>query len=137
MLLVVEDNGVEGEKDELTWGIYQLPPTGWIPTDAETGGRQGCEPDLVATDFERRDDVGIQMPPNKLVQCKSFPVAAYDFPEIKYAGGDLQVQHAVSNTDLHGSVTRISRIAICEIRVLLLLADREQAGRRTDVHHSV
>ena len=46
---------------------------------------------LGATDFERRDDVGIPMPPNTLVQCKSFPAAAHDFPEIKYAGGDLQV----------------------------------------------
>jgi len=33
VLLVVEDNGVEGEKDRLTWGIYQQPATvGFRPT---------------------------------------------------------------------------------------------------------
>jgi hypothetical protein len=71
VLLVVEDNGIDGEKDRVSWGVYQPPATGWVP--------------------ERRDDVGIPMPPGKLVACKSFPLASYDFPEIKYAGGDLAV----------------------------------------------
>ena len=92
VLLVVEDNGVEGEKDRVSWGIYQLPPKGWIPTDAELDDDKGASLTWWATDFERRDDVGIPMPPNKLVVCKSFPLASHDFPEIKYAGGDLQVQ---------------------------------------------
>ncbi len=92
VLLVVEDNGVEGAKDRVAWGIYQLPPKGWIPTDAELEDDKGAFLTWWATDFERRDDVGIPMPPNKLVACKSFPLASYDFPEIKYAGGDLQVQ---------------------------------------------
>ena len=74
ILLVVEDNGVEGEKDRLTWGIYQQPAKGWIPTDAE-----------------RKDDVGFQMPQSKLVQCKTIPGSAHDFLEFKYAGGDMQV----------------------------------------------
>lgn len=91
VLLVVEDNGVEGEKDRVAWGIYQLPGK-WIPTDAELDDDKGASLTWWATDFERRDDVGIPMPPNKLVACKSFAVASHDFPEIKYAGGDLQVQ---------------------------------------------
>ena len=91
VLLVVEDNGVEGEKDRVSWGIYQLPGK-WVPTDAELEDDKGASLTWWATDFERRDDVGIPMPPNKLVQCKSFPVASHEFPEIKYAGGDLQVK---------------------------------------------
>ena len=92
VLLVVEDNGVEGEKDKVSWGIYQLPPKGWVPSDAELEDDKGAFLTWLATDFERDDDRGIPMPPNALVVCKSFPLASYDFPEIKYAGGDLQVQ---------------------------------------------
>lgn len=92
VLLVVEDNGVEGEKDRVSWGIFQLPPKGWVPSDAELDDDKGAFLTWWATDSERKDDVGIPMPPNKLVACKSFPVASIDFPEIKYGGGDLQVQ---------------------------------------------
>lgn len=91
VLLVVQDNGIEGEKDRLTWGIYQ-PPTQWVPVDAERPDDRGAFLKWIATDFERKDDVGIQMPQSKLVQCKSFPGASYDFLDIKYAGGDMQVQ---------------------------------------------
>jgi len=91
ILLVVEDNGVEGEKDRLTWGIFQQPATGWTPSDAEVEGDKGASLTWMATDAELKDDVGIKMPLSKLVQCKFFPGAAYDFPEIKYAGGDLEV----------------------------------------------
>lgn len=91
VLLVVEDNGAEGERDRVSFSVYQPPSTGWIPTDAERDDDKG---DLTwwATDSERRDDVGIPMPPNRLVACKSFPLSSVDFPEIKYAGGDLQVR---------------------------------------------
>lgn len=91
VLLVVQDNGAEGERDQLTWGVYQRPPT-WTPVDAEVEGDKGASLTWLATDAEVRDDKGIQMPQSKLVQCKTFPGAAYDFPEIKYVGGDLQVQ---------------------------------------------
>ena len=91
VLLIVQDNGLDGEKDKLTWGIYQPPPT-WIPEDAERPGDRGAFLKWTATDAERKDDVGIPMPKNPLVQCKTFPGAAYDFFEFKYAGGDLQVQ---------------------------------------------
>lgn len=90
VLLVVEDNGTEGAKDKLTWGVYQLPPK-WTPSDAEWEDDKGASLTWLATDSEIRDDKGIQMPVSKLVQCKFFPGAAYEFPEIKYGSGDLQV----------------------------------------------
>ena len=92
VLLVIEDNGLEGSRDRLTWGVYQQPATGWIPSDAELDDDKGAFLTWWATDSERRDDVGIPMPPNRVVQCKSFPLESYDFPEFKYGGGDLQVQ---------------------------------------------
>ena len=91
VLLVVEDNGVEGEKDRVSWGIYQLPGK-WVPTDAELEDDKGASLTWWATDAEQKDDVGIPMPPNKLVQCKTLPLAGIEFPEIKYAGGDLLVK---------------------------------------------
>lgn len=90
MLLVVEDNGLS--KDRLTWGIYQMPATGWIPSDAELKEDDGSSLTWWATDFERKDDVGYKMPVSKIVACQNFPLSSYDFPEIKEAGGDLQVQ---------------------------------------------
>jgi hypothetical protein len=90
VLLVVEDNGLE--KDRLTWGIYQQPATGWIPSDAELKEDNGASLKWIATDAELKDDVGIQMPASKIVQCQSFPLSGYEFPDIKEAGGDLQVQ---------------------------------------------
>jgi hypothetical protein len=91
VLLVVQDNGTEGEKDKLTWGIYQLPGK-WTPVDAEDPDDKGASLTWIATDAELKDDTGIPMPPNPLVQCKTFAGAAHEFPEIKYAGGDLLVQ---------------------------------------------
>ena len=89
MLLVVEDNGLS--KDRLTWGIYQMPATGWIPSDSELKEDDGASLTWWATDFERKDDVGFKMPVSKIVACQNFPLSSYDFPEIKEAGGDLQV----------------------------------------------
>ena len=91
MLLVVEDNEANRDADKLTWGVFQLPPTGWTPTDAERDDDKGAELRWIATDAERKDDVGIPMPPNKLVACQSFPLTSFEFPEIKVAGGDLKV----------------------------------------------
>jgi hypothetical protein len=90
MLLVVEDNGVD--RDRLTWGIYQMPATGWIPSDAELKEDNGASLTWWATDFERKDDVGFKMPQSKIVACQNFPLSSYDFPEIKESGGDLTVQ---------------------------------------------
>lgn len=90
VLLVIEDNGLE--RDRLTWGIFQQPPTGWEPKDAERDDDEGAKLKWIATDFERRDDVGIPSDLSKVVSCKSFPLESFEFPEIKSAGGDLQVQ---------------------------------------------
>jgi hypothetical protein len=92
ILLVVEDNGTDGEKDRLAWGIYQPPAKGWIPVDAERDDDKGAFLTWIATDSELKDDVGISMPQNPMVMCKSFSLASYDFPQFKYAGGDLLVQ---------------------------------------------
>jgi hypothetical protein len=89
VLLIIEDNGLE--KDRLTWGIYKQPAKGWVPKDAELEDDKGAELKWIATDFERRDDVGIPSDLSKVVACKSFPLDSYEFPEIKAAGGDLQV----------------------------------------------
>jgi hypothetical protein len=91
ILLMIEDNGVEGEKDRITYGIYQQPATGWTPVDAEVPDDKGASLTWWATDAERKDDVGFQMPQSKLVQCKSIPASAHDFFDFKYGGGDLQV----------------------------------------------
>ena len=91
ILLVIEDNGVEGVKDRITYGIYQQPAKGWTPVDAEDPNDKGASLTWWATDAERKDDVGFQMPQGKLVQCKSIPAAAHDFFDFKYGGGDLQV----------------------------------------------
>ena len=89
VLLVVEDNGLESDK--LMWGIYQQPAKGWVPTDAELEDDKGAELKWIATDFERPEDKGIPSDISKVVTCKSFPLGAYDFPELKVAGGDLKV----------------------------------------------
>ena len=92
ILLVVEDNGIEGEKDRVTWGIFQQPPSGWTPSDAELVDDKGASLTWIATDAELKDDKGIPSNLSKLVQCKTFPAGTFEFPEFKYAGGDLAVQ---------------------------------------------
>jgi len=96
-LLVIEDNGVEGSRDRLMWGIYAPRATGWTPTDAERDDDRGAELTWIATDAERRDDKGIPagIPTlSKFVACTSFPLSSYDFPDFKYGSGDLTVQPA-------------------------------------------
>jgi hypothetical protein len=94
VLLVVEDNGegVNASSDKLTWGIYQPPPTGWVPKDAERDDDSGASLKWIATDFERTDDVGIPSNQSGIVGCQSFSHAAYSFTDIKHGGGNLQVQ---------------------------------------------
>ena len=89
VLLVIEDNGVD--KDQITWGIYQQPATGWTPSDAEVEGDKGASLTWTATDAERDDDKGIPSNLSKVVKCQSFSLSGHDFPEIKEAGGDLVV----------------------------------------------
>lgn len=89
VLLIVEDNGLESDK--VVWGVYQQPATGWVPKDAELEDDKGAELKWIATDFEREDDKGIPSDISKVVKCQSFPLGAYEFPEIKGAGGDIKV----------------------------------------------
>lgn len=94
VLLIIEDNGLEGSRDRVAWGIFQNSTTGWFPQDAERDDDDGAKLTWWATDVERRDDVGISagLGLSMMTTCKSFPLGSIDFPEIKYAGGDLQIQ---------------------------------------------
>ena len=94
VLLVVEDNGegVNAANDKLTWGIYQPPPSGWVPQDAEREDDNGASLKWIATDFERPEDVGIPSNPSKIIGCQSFSLASYNFTEVKHGGGNIQVQ---------------------------------------------
>jgi hypothetical protein len=94
VLLVIEDNGLDGSRDRVAWGLFDNSKITWFPQDSERPDDDGAKLTWWATDAERRDDVGIPagLGLSKMVTCKSFPLASIDFPEIKYAGGDLQVQ---------------------------------------------
>ena len=94
VFLVIEDNGIDGSRDRVAWGIFQNSAITWFPQDAERPDDDGAKLTWWATDAERRDDVGIPagLGLSTMVTCKSFPLASIDFPEIKYAGGDLQLQ---------------------------------------------
>lgn len=95
VLLVVEDNG-EGinapNPDRLTWGIYDLPATGWIPVDAEREDDNGASLTWIATDAERMDDVGISSRRDPVVRCTSFPLSSYSFVDVGHGNGNIQVR---------------------------------------------
>lgn len=94
VLLVVEDNGegVNASLDKLTWGVYQPPPTGWTPKDAERDDDNGASLTWIATDSERPDDVGIPSSRSGIISCQSFSLSSYSFTDIKHGGGNLQVR---------------------------------------------
>lgn len=94
VLLVVEDNGegVNAGTDKLTWGIYGLPASSWVPKDGERDDDNGASLTWIAKDFERPDDVGIPSNQSKTVGCESFSLAAYSFVDIAHGGGNVQVQ---------------------------------------------
>jgi hypothetical protein len=95
VLLVVEDNG-EGvnaqNSDRLTWGIYDLPATSWIPVDAEREDDNGASLTWIATDAERQDDVGIPSKRDPIVRCTSFPLSSYSFVNVGHGNGNIQVK---------------------------------------------
>ncbi|HWN08933.1 MAG TPA: hypothetical protein VNO50_06575 [Pyrinomonadaceae bacterium] len=94
--LVVEDNG-DGQEvsDKLSWCFCQPEEGGWVPSDAEVKEDEGAWYKWWATDAEVKDDAGIQskniIPGNKK-SCETFPLAAYEFAEIKSGEGQIQVQ---------------------------------------------
>jgi hypothetical protein len=95
VLLVVEDNG-EGinqpAPDRLTWGVYVLPATGWIPKDAEREDDIGASLSWIAKDAERPDDVGIPSNRSQVVRCDSFSLSSYSFVDVPHGSGNIQVK---------------------------------------------
>lgn len=92
--LVVEDNG-DGREDKLSWCACKPEEGGWVPSDAEVRDDEGAWWKWWATDAEREDDRGVQstniIPGNK-TSCQLFPLAAYEFAEVRIAEGQIQVQ---------------------------------------------
>jgi hypothetical protein len=93
VLLTAEDNrNNPGEPDKLTWGIYARAERGWETSDAELERDEGVGMRWLATDAERRDDEGFEMPGVESVDTQTFPLAAYDFVDLERWTGDIRVQ---------------------------------------------
>jgi len=94
VLLTVEDNGDNTRiPDKLTWGVYKFVKKDWVPSDAEWEKDPGVGLTWWATDAERRDDKGYQMPrPDEPAGTQSFLVATYAFVETSDGVGDIRVQ---------------------------------------------
>jgi hypothetical protein len=93
--LVVEDN-VSNLRvpDTLTWGFCRPPAGGWVPSDAERKDDNGAYLSWWATDYERRDDVGV--PSKNLISsdmrsCPAYPPSFYTFVNIHKWDGDIKV----------------------------------------------
>ena len=94
VLLTVEDNGDNTRvPDKLTWGVYKFIRKDWKPSDAEWKDDPGVGLTWWATDLERKDDRGYQMPrPDVPADTTSFPVAGYSFVDVADAVGDITVK---------------------------------------------
>lgn len=94
--LVVEDNG-DGQEvaDKLSWCFCKPEEGGWVPADAEVPGDEGAWYKWWATDEEVKDDAGVPskniIPGNKK-SCDTFPLAVYEFAEVRSGEGQIQVQ---------------------------------------------
>jgi hypothetical protein len=93
VLLTVEDNGDNTRvPDKLTWGVYKFIKKDWTPSDAEWDRDPGVGLTWWATDLERKDDRGYQMPrPDAPADTQSFPVAGYSFLDASSGVGDIRV----------------------------------------------
>ena len=92
VLFTVEDNGDnQREPDRLTWGLYKPIKRDWTPSDAEWKEDPGVGLRWWATDAERRDDVGYEMPRDETIGLTSFPFAAYLFVDTDDGTGDIVV----------------------------------------------
>ena len=92
VLFTVEDNAEDPRvPDKLTWGFYKPIKQDWIPSDAEWKEDPGVGLRWWATDAERRDDVGYEMPRDETIGLKSFPFAAYLFVDTDNGMGDIVV----------------------------------------------
>ena len=93
VLLTVEDNGQDPRQpDRLTWGVYKPIERNWIPSDAEWKEDPGVGLRWWATDAERRDDVGYEMPREDKISIKSFALSAYLFVDTDDGVGDIVVR---------------------------------------------
>jgi hypothetical protein len=94
--LVVEDNAENIRlPDRLTWRFCRPEPGGWVPSDYERPGDNGAYLSWWATDFERRDDVGIpsqNLIPGSTKGCRSYALSAYDFVNPYKWEGDIVVR---------------------------------------------
>lgn len=86
------DNGDNSRlPDALTWGVYNPLPRDWVPSDAELKEDPGVGLRWWATDAERRDDVGYEMPRDETLRGQTFPAATYDFVDADNTAGDIRV----------------------------------------------
>lgn len=93
--LVIEDNDGIEVPDKFVWSFCQPDPGGWIPSDYEVPGDRGAFMSWWATDFERKDDVGIPSPdiiPGDLKNCRVLPLASYEFASILKGDGTIQIK---------------------------------------------
>lgn len=94
VLLVVEDNSQNpgGRKaDRLTWGLYRVPKSDWLASDAERSEEQGVAPSWMAQDAERSDDMGVLSKHTEVIGCESYPVSAFTFMDENQGHGKVHV----------------------------------------------
>ena len=92
VLFTLEDNGQDPRlPDRLTWGVYKPINRDWIPSDAEWKEDPGVGLRWWATDYERKDDVGYQMPRDETFGTHTFPLASYGFVDASNIAGDIRV----------------------------------------------
>lgn len=94
LLLTAEDNGDNTKLlDGLTWGSYKFVERTWTPSDAELKEDPGVGLTWWATDYERKDDRGYQMPRKEQpANTDTFPVSSYDNVDVVRASGDIVVK---------------------------------------------
>lgn len=94
--LVVEDNAENSRlPDRLSWGFCRPEPGGWVPSDYDQPGDQGAYLSWWATDYERKDDVGIPSRsaiPGETKGCRVYALAAYDYLNPEKWEGDIIVR---------------------------------------------
>jgi hypothetical protein len=96
VLLVVEDNSQSTNRrkqDRLTWGLYKVPKSDWLPSDSERPDEnQGLTPTWVAQDAERADDEGVLSNRSEVIGCNTFPLSAFSFIDQKHGHGKIHVR---------------------------------------------
>ena len=93
LLLTAEDGESTKTADGLTWGLYKFVERGWTPSDAELKEDPGVGLSWWATDYERKDDRGYQMPVKEQpANTGTFPVSSYANTDVARASGDIVVK---------------------------------------------